>query len=730
MTEKVEIQGTLQFFLFPKGGVHIGSGFIIARVDTDQGSKIVKGILPGSKVGQTFRFVGTLRRDQYGEHLAFVEAEEVLPDDEKGILAYLTSGAIKGIGPKRGAKIVEAFGTDTFRVLEEEPEKLAAIKGITLDAALAMGEAFCANQSFAALSIKLQRYGLNVKQAATLFADFGEEAEDVVRHNPYGLLHYFPQMGFRQIDELAEKIGTDPEDPRRLVGGMGFLLGEASREGHTMMPYEDFVQRGIVLLGVSRETLEQVMEEEEGHSLYVERVDGNLCVYQPVFWEAEHYVATKLEAMAAEDPLSIEGREDTVIDMAQKSTGIRFSPDQRKALTACMRSNVSIITGGPGTGKTTIIRAILHIFQEAGLKTALAAPTGRAAKRIAETTGHEALTIHRLLEAELDPVTGQSWFGKNNGSPLDVQALIVDEASMIDLLLMEGLLKALPLGARLVLVGDADQLPSVQPGNVLADAIASDMFDTVALTQIYRQAEESLIVLNAHRIRQGLYPVVPQEKEEQQAFRFIKCTGTQELVDTILQLCRENPETRVLTQVNRGPLGRMQLNKRLQEVLGPDKEVPTIKGEGESFRQGDRVMQVKNNYTLGWRTLEGDTGKGVFNGDTGVVHSVDEEAGALTVFYEPDHYVRYEGDKLDELMLAYAMTVHKAQGSEFPRVVLPMDAARGSFSTRNLLYTAVTRASEEVILVGSPRVMNAMVDNGHVAKRWSGLQGRLEEMLR
>ena len=734
MSQLTEIRGTVTSIRYRKGT------FTIAVVDTKEETISVLGDMLDCMAGREYVFRGEYSYNaKFGKQFRFAEYEEPAPADTDGIIAFLSSGMIKGIGPKKAGAIAERFGMDTFQILQESPARLAEVSGISLEKALEIGRIYKEHQEFADVTVELQKMGIGISYAVRLYEMYGVDAPDAVREDPFQLVEDVEGIGFKRADEIAKKVGLPPDDDGRVRCGINVLLGRAIGEGHTFLPREELVERSAEMLEVARETVNDrlVGMVFEG-DLKIDELNGWEVVYPPAFHVAERYVAQKLTALADEPVRPLGAEANSLVDAAQRDIGIEFSQEQRRAILDCLDNGVLVITGGPGTGKTTIINGILRIFRDNGVSTALAAPTGRAAKRITETTGYEASTLHRLLGYAYDEEIRDMSFGKNENDPLDYDAVIVDEASMVDLLLMQGLLKALPLGTRLVLVGDADQLPSVGAGNVLADILRSDYIHAVRLKEIFRQAQESLIIVNAHRIDQGEYPSC----NEKDGDFFMMERGSEDAIrQTILELVKDRlpghyalkdplQDIQVITPAKKRGLGTVRLNELLQETLNPP--VPglhEIEAAGRLFREGDKVMQNRNDYLLGWRSAEDfSEGEGVFNGDVGYISRIDEEEETVTVVFD-DRYVTYTSDILDELEPAFAVTVHKAQGSEFPIVVIPMSWFPPVLATRNLIYTAITRAKEAVVIVGMQRYLNAMVDNNETAHRYSGLAERLQAMI-
>ena len=734
MTKQTEVRGQVASVRYRKGT------FTIAVIDTKEETVSVLGDMLDCMVGREYVFRGEYSYNaRFGKQFRFTEYEEPAPEDTDGVIAFLSSGLIKGIGPKKAAAIAAKFGMETFDVLQESPARLAEVSGISLDKALEIGRIYKEHQEFADVTVELQKLGIGIGYAVRLYEMYGADAPDAIREDPFQLVDDIEGIGFKRADEIAKKVGLPPDDDGRVACGINVLLSYAVGEGHTFLPREELVERAAQMLEVARETVDDrlVGMVFEG-DLKVDALNGWEVVYPPVFHTAERYVAAKLAALAEEEMRPLGADADSLVDAAQREIGIVFSQEQRRAILDCLDNGVLVITGGPGTGKTTIINGILRIFRDNGVKTALAAPTGRAAKRITQTTGHEASTLHRLLCYAYDEQTRDMVFGKNEEDQLDYDAVIVDEASMVDLLLMQGLLKALPPGTRLVLVGDADQLPSVGAGNVLADILHSEYIHAVRLKEIFRQAQESLIIVNAHRINRGEYPSCNEKGGD---FFAMERSSEEEIRQTIIELVKDRlpahytlrdplQDIQVISPARKRGLGTVRLNEMLQEALNPPAPgLRELEAAGRTFREGDKVMQNRNDYLLAWRSADDfSEGEGVFNGDVGYIARIDEEEETVTVVFD-ERYVTYTPDLLEELEPAFAVTVHKAQGSEFPIVVIPMSWFPPVLATRNLIYTAITRAKEAVVIVGMQRYLNAMVDNNQAASRYSGLAERLKAMI-
>lgn len=721
------------------------NGYTIAVMENDE-SEVPEqftavGHLAAPDRGRVFVLEGEWKtHPSYGEQFAFRSWREEMPTTAEGVEDFLASGLLKGIGKKTAAAIVRRFGSDALRVMEEAPERLAEVEGIGRVKAASIAEAFAAHRAFAAVVLYFQQFGISSGLAMKLYKTYGGETIRAVEEDPYRLVDDVFGIGFRTADKIAAKLGKDPRAPQRLQSGIRFTLGAFAGEGHTFLPQKQLCETAGELMEVSAdEVYESLVAMAFEGAVQIDKLEGRAVVYLPFYHLAEQRVCRKLIDLERASLQPIKGAVDQLIEATERSTGIELSRSQKDAVKASLERGVTVITGGPGTGKTTIINTIMAILRASGIEAVIAAPTGRAAKRITETSGYPASTIHRLLEYYYSEGEDAMRFGKNAEDPLDAGAVIIDEASMIDILLMKGLTDALRPGTRLVLVGDADQLPSVGPGNVLRDIIESEAITAIKLTEIFRQARESLIVVNAHRIDKGEYPEVNERETD---FFLLRRKTEKEMAETIKDLCQRRlpayfagsdmlRDVQVLTPVRKGALGSIQLNRELQEILNPPApERKERKSLERVFREGDKVMQIRNNYRLAWKRMDDFTeGQGIFNGDCGFIQTIDAEYGELTVVFDENKFVTYEFSQLDELELAYAITVHKSQGSEFPIVILPVSWFPPMLATRNLLYTAVTRAKSAVVLVGSEDKMRAMVDNNRIVERFSGLRPRLQSFL-
>jgi len=731
-----EKQGTITEIIFRNDD----NGYTVAVMETDEEEFTVVGVLPVCVKGTGYRMRGSFKvHPTYGEQFAFTEYEELLPEGADKITAFLASGVIRGIGPKTAALIVGHFGENTLKIIEEEPRRLLEISGIGEKKIAMIKESYDAHREFATISMFFQQYGVSSEYALKLYKAYGADCVDIIKENPYRLVEEVRGIGFHKADVIASKMGIEEESPFRVRSGIRYGLVYYAGEGNTFMPQQELCEKVAELLEVSTELVyDNLVQMAFEGDVKVDAVDGQNVVYLFFYYLAEQKVCANLALLSSAPLKSLTVDPDNMISMTEGETGIKLSDRQKDAVKSSLTSGISVITGGPGTGKTTIINAIIKIFKNSGLKTAIAAPTGRAAKRITETSGNYASTIHRLLEYAYSDSEDDMQFGKNSDDPLDYDVIIIDEASMIDLLLMKGLTDAIKPGTRLIMVGDADQLPSVGAGNVLRDIIESEYVHTVKLVEIFRQAEESMIVVNAHRINRGEYPFLNEKDKD---FFFMERQSEKDMVSLILELVTKRlssyyrdiepiRDIQVLTPVRKGNLGCVSLNSELQQALNPPDPSLSEKKYGDRiFREGDKVMQIRNNYGLKWKRMSDYTeGEGIFNGDVGFIDKIDTEFNEVNVIYDDDKYVTYDFSQLEEVELAYAITVHKSQGSEFPIVVMPVSYFPPVLATRNLLYTAVTRGKQIVVMVGSENRMKAMIDNNRIKMRYSGLKFRLSAL--
>lgn len=698
----------------------------------------------------------------YGRQFKVVSYEEKAPEDELAIERYLGSGAIKGIGIALAARIVRRFKEDTFRIIEEEPERLAEIKGISERKAMEIAEQVNEKKDLRQAMIFLQQYGIHTNLAVKIYNTYGAEIYSILTENPYRLADDIDGVGFRTADEIATRVGIRTDSDFRIRSGILYTLQLASGEGHTYLPLEELTQRASALLEVEPENIEpHYMNLAMDRKIIMQQNDGITQIYATSFYYMEANSATMLKQL----DISYEVGDEEIearIHKIEKQTKMELDEHQVEAVKEAVRNGLLIITGGPGTGKTTTINTIIRYFESEGLDIFLAAPTGRAAKRMSETTGFEARTIHRMLELTggmVDETSAGSGmtaaaragagsngngmggagihFERNETNPLETDVIIVDEMSMVDISLMYALLKAVAAGTRLILVGDTNQLPSVGPGSVLRDIIDSDQFHTVKLTKIFRQASTSDIIVNAHKINRGERISLDNQSRD---FFFLKRYDADKIINVTLQLIKQKLpkyvdageyDIQVLTPMRKGLLGVERLNQILQMYLNPPDKKKREKEYGSMvFREGDKVMQVKNNYQMEWeiRTKYGlciDKGTGIFNGDTGIIEEINDFAETMTISFDEGRMVEYSFKNLEELELAYAVTIHKSQGSEYPAVVIPLLTGPRMLMNRNLLYTAVTRAKKCVTIVGDENTFDMMVENNSEQKRYSGLKNQL-----
>ena len=674
----------------------------------------------------------------YGRQFKVISFEEKAPEDEIAIERYLGSGAIRGIGLALAARIVRRFKKDTFRIIEEEPERLAEVKGISERKAMEIADQVNAKKDLRQAMIFLQQYGISTTLAVKIYNFYGARIYSILKENPYQMAEDIEGVGFKTADEIASRAGIRTDSDFRIRSGILYVLLQASGEGHTYLPMEELTLRTSQLLEVDGEYIEKhYMNLAMDRKIMMRQKEDMTQIYASTFYYMEANTATMLKQL----DISYDVKETEIekrIKRIEKQTQIELDEQQICAVKEAVRNGLLIITGGPGTGKTTTINTIIRYFEMEGMDIFLGAPTGRAAKRMSETTGFEARTIHRMLEVN-GGVEGTGGFERNEKNPLETDVIIIDEMSMVDITLIHALLKAVLAGTRLILVGDVNQLPSVGPGSVLKDIIESNQFHTVKLNKIFRQASTSDIIVNAHRINNGEEVVLDNKSMD---FFFLKRYEADKIINVTLQLIKQKLpkfvdateyDIQVLTPTRKGLLGVERLNSVLQMYLNPEDASKREKEYGGTiFREGDKVMQIKNNYQLEWeiRSKYGlciDKGTGVFNGDTGIIEEINYFAETMTVSFDEGKMVEYPFKLLDELELAYAITIHKSQGSEYPAVIIPLFQGPRMLLNRNLIYTAVTRAKKCVTIVGDDEVFQTMVNNNSQLKRYSGLLDRLVE---
>ena len=717
------------------------NGYTVAVFDTEEGSFRIAGSFAEPKTGAAYKLEGRFTvHPKYGEQFSVASYEEVMPEGADAILEFLSAGNIRGIGPATARAIVDVFGDETLTVIEESPEKLLSVSGIGAKTLARITESFGESREFANTAIELRELGIEMSEAVRVYKIYGKDSVRIIKENPYTLAEDIRGINFNKADSIAARLGVEPDSSVRIESGIRYMLKAWAASGSTLVPEKLLIERTAGFLDVMMDNVRDSLKDMVfAGELEEDTVEDTAVIYLYGYYHAEQRVAHALmkirDASAKPVPLVAGTVSGHSFDEALQTFGgeVELSREQKTAIAACLGNNVTIITGGPGTGKTTIINTLVKMFDFAGFETALAAPTGRAAKRMEEASGKPAMTIHRLLEFVWSDEEDTLNFGRNEENPLEQDVIIIDEASMIDLMLMDGLLSAVKEGTRLIFTGDADQLPSVGAGNVLRDMIASECIPTIRLKEIFRQAEGSGIVANSHLINGGEYP----EQQGGDDFYIISKNNENSISETIKELIggrieagfdfvRSADDIQVLTPTKRGMLGAPSLNSVLQDVINPADELKAeLKYGSVTFREGDKVMQLKNNYGAEWRSEHFTTeGEGVFNGDMGIIESIDVEDKVMTVRMD-DRLIDYCGDMLEEIDLAYAVTVHKSQGSEFPVVIIPVFSFPPMLMTRNLLYTAVTRGKKLVIIVGDPGRVRSMIDNNRADGRYTGLKARL-----
>lgn len=715
------------------------NGYCVLTLATEEGELTCVGTLQGVTTGMNVAFTGSYtEHPAYGRQFKVESYEEKEPEDEFAIERYLGSGAIKGIGAALAARIVRRFGKDTFRIIEEEPERLAEIRGISERGAQEIAAQVEEKKEMRQAMIFLQQFGITLALAAKVYQAYGPQIYTVIRENPYRLADDIQGVGFRIADEIAGRAGIRADSDFRIRSGILYALQQAGGEGHTYLPKEQLNAKVAQLLEIDLELIEKhYMDLAVARRIVIKQHGEEMQIYASSYYNMEHNVALLLQELNVRQEVS-EADLQTKISAIERHTDVVLDGLQREALCEAARNGLLIITGGPGTGKTTTINSIIRLYEMEGLDFMLAAPTGRAAKRMSETTGYEARTIHRMLELN-GGVEGNAGFERNESNPLEADAIIIDEMSMVDITLMNSLLKAIAPSTRLVLVGDINQLPSVGPGSVLKDMIDAGVYRVVRLTKIFRQASQSDIIVNAHKINRGETVSLDNQSRD---FFFLKRYDADKIINVVLQLVIQKMpkyvnaqmyEIQVLTPMRKGLLGVDRLNTVLQQHLNPPAQNKAEKIRGEViFREGDKVMQVKNNYQIEWEVknrygIAIERGMGIFNGDMGVIRKIRELTETVTIEFDEGRVVEYPFKMMEELELAYAITIHKSQGSEYPAVVIPLLSGPKMLMNRNLLYTAVTRAKKCVTLVGDERTFADMVDNISEQRRYCGLKERILE---
>ena len=709
------------------------NGYKVVELENDDECFVAVGYLHGVAVGDRVILTGSwINHNVYGEQLKVVMFEKKQPTTVEAIYKYLASGIIKGVREATAKKIVEQFGEEALYVIANHPAKLAKIRGIGMDKALSVQHCYNEQVGASTLVMFLQNYGVSANIASKVYKTFGSAAVEFISNNPYILCDEIDGISFKTADTIAQRMSFLPTDRNRIKSGTVYTLKYNTQFGHSYLPKADLVSGAAGLLHCTADSVENAISElmEEG-KLHCEEAGGICRVYCMSHYMCEQGVAEKLTVLNR----FVYDYKDTdiekQIDIVEQTQDIKLANLQREAVRCALRYSVMVITGGPGTGKTTIINGIIDIMHANGLSVTLTAPTGRAAKRMSQVCKCEAKTIHRLLEAGFGDIGDEVTFNVDEDKPIESDVIIVDEMSMVDIVLMSNLLKAVKPGSRLILVGDVNQLPSVGPGNVLKDIIDSSLVKVIRLSEIFRQAKESMIVLNAHAVNNGEYPVCNAKDSD---FFYAAFPDANAGYEYILSLCSMrlpnkygyHPfDIQVLSASKKGINGVHNLNRGLQELLNPYDDRKKEKQYGDTlFRVGDKVMQIKNNYDIAWTSSDGTIGNGIFNGDVGIIEDIDDSVGTLAVVYD-DKYVVYDSKELDEIDLAYCVTVHKSQGSEFPVVVMPLYDVPYMLINRNLFYTGITRARDLVVLVGREDIMRSMVDNNRENKRYSGLKDKL-----
>lgn len=703
------------------------NGWTVCDFETEDALICAVGYMPFITEGDSLELSGTWGvHPTYGEQFKVEYYEKCEPSDKASIEKYLASGIIRGVRAVTAKKIVSAFGTKTFDILRTDPMKLTEIKGISPSKAEIIAKSFNEQSGVQSIVMFLNKFGITPNFAIRIFSQMGTDAVERIKSNPYQLCEDVSGVGFKRADKIGQSLGVPGDDEERVSAGMEYILYYNSQNGHTYLPKDKLIKLTCDMLGVpevcAENALMNLLVKSRICSSHSEGFD-KIYLYS-MYW-SEKRSAQRIAALS-EKRISVPGNIDRIVDEAESENGFSLEFNQREAVYEALKSGVMVITGGPGTGKTTIIKTLLDVFDKLKIKTELCAPTGRAAKRMSLTSGREAKTIHRLLEMNFDDDSGLRSFMKNERNPLTCDVVIVDESSMIDIQLFDSLTEALGSKSRLILVGDSDQLPSVGAGNVLADIIGSGHIKVCRLTEIFRQAKESMIVVNAHKINHGEYPQSGVD------FFLMKTDRKETTVETIVDLCaRRLPakydiedqfSIQVISPSKKGEAGVKNLNVVLQEVLNPHSdEKCEYQMRDFTFREGDKVMQIKNNYNIEWKGINGGEGTGIFNGDVGIIEKIDRKESKITVLYDGDKRVKYDFLQMDEVEPAYAMTVHKSQGSEFDIVIIPLYDAPPMLLYRNLLYTAVTRAKKLAVLVGSERILVRMVDNNREIERFSSL---------
>ena len=717
------------------------NGYTIAYLANENDEITIVGCMPTLSVGESIEVEGKwVNHKTYGSQFEVNSFMPITPSSLEGIYVYLSSGMIHGIGDKMAKRIVDKFGVDTLDIIQNTPERLTEVEGIGMKKVKQIQESYEENRELRNIIIQLSPYGITPNYCLRIYKKYKEKAIDIINKNPYRLAEDVRGIGFKIADEIASKIGIDKYSPERIMQGIIYTLNQSLASGHTYLPKQILIEQSVKILGVEPKFVENgIMDLAYNQKVHLENKDGQILVYLMMYYICENGVCKEIIKLSQHDIKDLHINIDEEIKIVEKEDNISLAKNQIEAVKEAINNGVTIITGGPGTGKTTTINTIIKIFENNDQKVVLCAPTGRAAKRMSETSNKEAKTIHRLLEMGFGSDSEELVFFKDEEDPIDADVIILDEASMVDIILMYNLLKAVKLGTRVLLVGDSDQLPSVGAGNVLKDIIDSKVIKTVRLNEIFRQARESMIVVNAHKINNG-EPLFLNVKNKD--FFFLRKNTNEEILNEIVGLVSERlpnfykfdklKDIQVLTSMRKGDLGVNNLNIELQKYLNPPNK---YKQEEEFakriFRVGDKVMQIRNNYTRKWETEDkSESGEGIYNGDIGYIFHIDKDKKTVYVLFDKIKLSAYKYDELDELDHSFCTTIHKSQGSEFPVVVIPIVWAPPMLLSRNLLYTAVTRAKKLVVLVGDVRYLEQMIKNNRINDRYSNLSYKLNKFIK
>lgn len=720
------------------------TGYTVARLRENNNIHTIVGGIPHVKEGQNLKLTGEwIAHSQFGRQFKVEECEEILPNSAEGIEKYLSSGIIYGIGPVTAKKIVSRFGDKTLDILDNDIHRLKEIDGIGKKKLEIIIESYIEQRELKDISIFLQNHGLSINQCLKIYKKYGSVAIDVVKENPYILCDEIAGIGFKTSDKIARSLGVEVDSPFRIQSGLRYVINDFCANGNTFMPKDMLISAASEILTVSNEVVEKnILDAALDNKIKLETIDNKESVFTIPYYYCELGITNRILTLAISNFQNINADVDHLIEQFEKKNNIEFATSQKDAIIGAFQHGIEIITGGPGTGKTTIIKCIIDIFESCGMKVLLGAPTGRAAKRMGESTGREATTIHRMLDMGVrDDDDDNVGLLAADSSALEADVVIIDEASMIDVTLMNALLKSIKVGTRLIIVGDVDQLPSVGAGNVLNDLIESNFTKVIRLDEIFRQGKESMIVVNAHKINKGEMPIINGKDKD---FYFLKEDIQENILNTVVNLVNSRlpkfnskwdkfKSIQVLAPMKKGVLGVGGLNQKLQEILNPKAPYKKEKEFRDMvFREGDKVMQIKNNYSLKWTRVAGMgefEGSGVFNGDMGFIENISLDNKTISVIYDDERKVVYDFMLLDEIELAYAITIHKSQGSEFPVVIIPTYMGAPLLMNRNLLYTGITRAKEMVVVVGMVKALKYMVDNTRSMERYSSLKYRIKDVL-